>query len=337
MLPNGTIGYTQNINCLDVKTWIANLSITTISMAVTRHTSTAVYSVLEDTILSVSNVSRGNAVAIEPRELLSCYNTTFNDPINTNEMALGTQVLIQSAGWGLGAFRSIDVALERLLASVFLFFQPRHQHWFRGNGTLPTACDFGKPVSRIILEKWTFIVFTLLSVSAYILCLCGLSWALRQVSPPITQFPLLDFSLRIASGAKSVQKILSEAALRDSLRISLQDKVLFLGRLVQMDSELKSRAQSISSRGGDHDAGGIVDDERRPITGRVPSGKEQDNSIRQGKQPGVFGTSIILNNDRYDPVESIEMCSPSQAGNVSTGEIQRIGFGLEAKDVSCLN
>jgi len=50
-----------------------------------------------DSILSVTNVSSGESVPINANELLACYNTTFNNPLNPDSIYLGTEVLIQTA------------------------------------------------------------------------------------------------------------------------------------------------------------------------------------------------------------------------------------------------
>src|SRR5271163_300596 len=80
-------------SCLDPNAWIDSMGITQTLMTVTRHTADVAYSILNFSIISVTNVSSGEIVTINASELLACYNATFNN-LDPNSLYLGTQVLI---------------------------------------------------------------------------------------------------------------------------------------------------------------------------------------------------------------------------------------------------
>jgi len=202
-------------------------------MTVTRHTADVIYSIFNGSILSVTNVSSGDSVPIDSHELLACYNATYNDP---NWTYFGTEVLIQTASWALGPFGSVtDGAAQSLLALPLVFFQPKTLLFISilGSDAALSTCTFGNQTSRILLQKWTVILFAWMMVGTYLCSIGSLCWAIGRGSVPSTQFPLLDFSSRIASGKRSVQKTFSETALRGDFRKYLQDKRLFIGILRQ--------------------------------------------------------------------------------------------------------
>ena len=311
------------VDCVQDKAWInSSLLTTTTTMALTRFTSNTVYAVLNNSILSVTDVSFVANVSIDPNELRSCYNATFNNPADQNSLYLGTQNLIQSGIYGIGSFGGTGaVSTQGFLALPFLFFQPVNRYFdvfLNDTTTPPTPCVFGTTVSRIIIAKWTLIAFAFIAVSVYLWCIGGLCWAMCGESPPITQFPILDFALRIASGEESVQKRLSDAPLHGGFRKYLQDRIIFLGITVRM-AQAWTAAKSM---------------EARELILRRDESIASSNAVRGGNDDLEYimqnTTSRMSSRDGRDEAADTEMSSPfiEEGGQ----EIRKLGFGFQGKD-----
>jgi hypothetical protein len=99
---------------------------------------------------------------------------------------------------------------------------------------LYTKESYVEPVGRVIIERWTVVVYIVSALSIYLWCIGVLVWGMRIQTPPTSRFPLLDFSSRALSrgfSADSVAIILADLTSGDDevIRKRLWNKVLFLG------------------------------------------------------------------------------------------------------------
>ena len=91
-------------------------------MAVTRHTANVVYSIFNSSIISITNVSFGVRVPIDPSELLTSDNATFNNPgIPSSKIhnPHSNHVLGDWAGL-------VNDGLQNLIVLSFVFFQSKN-------------------------------------------------------------------------------------------------------------------------------------------------------------------------------------------------------------------
>lgn len=215
-------------------------------MAVTRLTYDAVYDNVNGSILSVTNISIMGPSPVQARDLLLFYNATFNNPLNPNSLDIS---FLLTVGVEVGPTSGYS-ANKALLALPYIIFQPMSPWFessdpFREPSTNPTTYSGGRAISRIIIEKWTVIAFAIIMLGVYFWCIIFIVWMMFHPSPPITQFPLLDFASRVISGTSSVQNILSDG-LFSGFRKMLQDKILLLGVIPQKYGERAGELISIA-------------------------------------------------------------------------------------------
>jgi hypothetical protein len=186
------------------------------TMAVTKLTCDAVYDNLNGSILSVTNLSPIGPSPVKARELLLFYNTTFNNPLNPSPLDIPSLLSVSSA---IGPASPYS-ATKAFLALPYLIFQPLNpsfndNYLFSGPAVTVTTCSGGWAVSRIVIEKWTVITFSIIMLGVYFWCVVSVGLAMYHPSPPTTQFPLLDFASRVTSGTSSVQNVFDENIDRD--------------------------------------------------------------------------------------------------------------------------
>jgi hypothetical protein len=306
------------------------------TMSVTRLTCDATYANQNGSILSVSNLSLIGPSPVQARDLLLVYNNTFNNPLNPSPLNIPTILSINS---GFGTTDSYS-ATKAFLALPYLVFQPMSP-WFNSldlphDTTIATTWSSGWAFSRIIIEKWTVIMFAIMMLGVYFWCVASLVSVIFRPLPLVTQFPLLDFASRAISGTLSVQNTLSDGPSSDGFRKMLQDKVLYLGVIFKKHEERVDSSTSIYRS----EATG-VDDRIQEVTelessdlllgsdlvakngpseteGSAGTHEIQETIIGIGTQVGFIG----------------ESATPSAES--SSREIERIGFAFQENEVKPL-
>jgi hypothetical protein len=309
------------------------------SMAVTRHTSDIVYANENGSILSVTNLSPPTTYNVQPSELLFAYNATFN---NHSALSLGT-VISSAEGMGIA---DETTAIKAFLVLPFLLFQPMSV-WLSQKdypSTNEATWSSGWAISRIMIQKWTVITFASIVVSVYLWCMGCLFWVGRRQSPPVTQFPLLDFASRIASGKDIIQVALSDAPLRGGFRQTLQEKELFLGNIFKVYQELSEpstplpNARSITANKDESHTDENIEDPNVLRTGNDPlarSGLIVEKELGGGESRPTEtelqeGGTIGATRGGMD----MGVASSLLEGYLQEGG--RIGFAFEGKDVRLL-
>jgi hypothetical protein len=219
-------------------------------MRITRHTFDVMYAQFNSTIESVTNVR-------PPTTTQSLSSTDLNISLaRIFGLATNGNTTTDSASGVLTSFLSnilngnldeniYNDYLRSILTMPLLLFQPNSglnlHATFRANSIasglpseLYTTVDYANPVGRIIVSKWTILVYMTIAVSIYICCIAWLSWAMTLQKPRNSQFPLIDFAARAlskGSGDNTLAKVLVETTNGDdaTIREKLWNKIVFLG------------------------------------------------------------------------------------------------------------
>lgn len=223
-------------------------------MAISQRTADVVYSRTNSSILSTMNVSAPTTEIIAPSDFFLSFEAIFgvdnSNPAsseNTNLFSANTILITvlqetfsitsktPSEPELLSAFRG-------LLATPLLLFQPT---WLNPNFNVSTDAfetalppelyvdvDLSQSFKRLTIPKWTWIVYTVISLSIYVWCVAGMVVSLFVITPPTTAFEAIDFASRIVSNNEdnSFVKSLTELSIgsEDMTRRILQDKAVFV-------------------------------------------------------------------------------------------------------------
>jgi hypothetical protein len=96
---------------------------------------------------------------------------------------------------------------------------------------LYVSASLAQSNTRLLIARWTVIIYMSLGVAILGWCLACLFWAMRIQGPSISPFPLVDFTSRVASGGMfegSPAATLANVASTPRFRRRLQDMRLFL-------------------------------------------------------------------------------------------------------------
>ena len=202
------------------------------------------------TLLSITNLSLPNPQIIQLKDLLYSLDKFFTNDQQTVTATLFTDYisgLISSGRLWVGTQENLLCSLVTLPLLLF------HINGLGSLGSLiPTPLDVPAPnlpqelyntaqlarsSTRIIISMWTVIVFTALGSAIYLWCLAWLGWAMTIQGPKLSQFPLIDFSSRIAAGKSSAVGEITPLAAGSGIRSRLEDVCLYLGEINETEEE----------------------------------------------------------------------------------------------------
>lgn len=309
------------------------------TMYVTRLTCDAIYANGNGSILSITNITQIGPSPVQPSELRLLYNNTFNNPLNPSPLNIS---FLLSFGNYLGTTDSFS-AIKAFLALPYVVFQPLNP-WFKNtynldlsHSTTTATWSSGWAISRIVIRKWTVITFAIMMLGVYFCCVASLFFVFFRPSPPVTQFPLLDFASRITSGTSSVQNVLKDGTFSGGFRKMLQDKVLYLGVTLDKREDRAdvsaSNARFISMDVNENIAKVTEAGKSDPQLSSVLIAEEGSNENEGSATPDEIQELIgIEGNDQM--VE--ESASPFPEISTRESGTERIGFAFKQSDVKRL-
>lgn len=235
-------------------------------MAMTYRTADVVYSIYNETILSVNNLSSSSTYTIPPSDLLFVYDKAFNDQTNQTMQNLNfsSTVLMDYLNSFLNMAYPFSYAypglnyLRAFMTIPLIQFQPNAGSDPSVNiedpsviginlpASLYTTAIFGRSVSHITIDKWTVITFSCLVVSVYIWCLLYLVCTNSQLHHSRSSFALIEFAIGIINGSESAYRLLREAAASGDWQKFLLSKKLYLNGFSE---EFSTEVNSVERNG----------------------------------------------------------------------------------------
>ena len=211
--------YAQTLNqsCLIDTSWQADFQAST-SFAFYLRNAATYYSLSNSTLLSLGHVASASPQNISPEEILQVFDQFFSDsnlPGFSATQGLITYVATVFNVLSLAGLSPIDGPqdfLRSLLTLPPLLFQANLLSNTTSVIADPSAPRLSLPANLYVtatlatsqnavgLALWTVIVYTSLGGFLLLLCLVGLTFAMRIQAPNISAFPLLDFASRITAG-----------------------------------------------------------------------------------------------------------------------------------------
>ena len=205
------------------------------------------YSLLNASILSVSNQRSVLVPAVESHDFLEIYDYVFNT--DKADGVLSQNVISQRLVSYLMYFQTIQTNssvqfvesnmlsyLQAFVIIPLLLLQPTSTTDYRTlHGVAPdlvpnvsTTAVYSETVSRVLIAKWTAFTFIAMTVTVYCQSVICLYWATRYSTPDATPFPLLDFCVALYNWNKPISRLLSSRAEVDSgvYRQNLEGQVL---------------------------------------------------------------------------------------------------------------
>lgn len=219
-------------------------------MAIRYRTADVIYSIHNENILSVSNLSSISTNTIQPSELRFVLDYIFNGKPNnaTQNLSFASTVLLDYLNAFLNTgvkfpsayYQGVDY-LRAFLTIPLIEFNSGTGFNTSANlanmsvvgvnlpASLYTTATFGQSVSRISIDKWTVITFSVLAVAVYVWCLLYLVCTSHSVSSR-SRFTLMEFAIEIVHGSKSTLDLLREAAASGDWKKLLLEKRLYFNR-----------------------------------------------------------------------------------------------------------
>jgi len=210
-------------NCTSDTTWQLSTQMAT-TLAFSRRSANTYYARQNGTLLWITNMTEPIREIISVDDLFHVFNRFFSvGPTESTTQDLIRWIVTYLQGYlDEPSTQEIKVTidfLQSLLVTPLLWF---HANDFNSNFTVPseTSPTLNLPSnlyvtgnlatrnSRILIAKWTVIVFTALGVSLYVWCVAVLCWSSTRYLPNISLFPLLDFGWRMARGDGSFHDLL---------------------------------------------------------------------------------------------------------------------------------
>lgn len=207
-------------DCLQNDTWSNKTQLLT-ALAISQRTADVVYSRTTRSILSTSNISSPTTEIIAPSDFFLSFETIFGldssypesqydiDPFSANAVLIDVleQSFSRSSEDPSGA---VALSLFRgILATPLVLFQPTYLNPnFNFSSDAPpiglppelyVAVDLSESFQRLMIPKWTWIVYAAISLSIYLWCVGGMVGAIFVKVPPKTPFEVIDFASRIVS------------------------------------------------------------------------------------------------------------------------------------------
>jgi hypothetical protein len=231
-------------------------------------TADTVYSRLNSSILSITNLTPSNdAYSIPLSDYVSIFTRIFSSDIDSNgnlRLNSTTTSLLNYALIAIGGgVVSPSEVLRSWLVAPLIMFQPNSYTNPMSSSASPNApvpylpsfdadADLAKSGWRVSIAPWTAILFFILAIGIFFLCLICLLFTLLVQGPRITRFPLIDFAARaVAKGltSDSLATVLKETGngYEKQVREKLRDKVVFLGDVI-----MPSVYSETDEDGGEH-------------------------------------------------------------------------------------
>jgi hypothetical protein len=192
-----------------------------ISVSLGSHVSKqAVYSLLNASILEISERYPVSTPAVHSHDLLGVYDYVFNND-TTSQVLVAELMQLQSIQTDIPIYfygSNLLSYLQAFVAIPLVLFQPTSLVDYRTlNGTVPelvpnvtTTGVYSETVLRILIAKWTAVTFVAMMTSVYCQCIMCLYWATKNQLPSIasTHFPLLDFAVGLYHWNNPVAQLL---------------------------------------------------------------------------------------------------------------------------------
>jgi hypothetical protein len=329
-------------------------------MGVSYFTSNTVYTVADYRILLANDLSPVPSLPIQPTDMFLAYNATFNNQVNsssqdsssmTTAMMNFITLFNQMAQNSDEDFLPGVNYLRAFLALPLVIFQPTSywpdDQYIIANGNFSTTAAYGLSVSRLIIDPWTVITFAGITVSVYLYCVVWLCWGMHCQLPTTTQFPLLDFASRVASGKSIVQHALSDATV-SGFKESLQHKRLFLGEIIEThEAEEELKLGSSIAESVEHDVSSISVEgevERREAEHLEDSETIGDVSMTSSEWRASVERILDTIDSERGSHESLRATQSKTRQDEMSNEVHsllkeelpkplRIGFAFQGKDV----
>jgi hypothetical protein len=242
-------------NCSADRTWANSLPFTT-EIHVSYRTSDVTYSLENNSIISVSNLSEPTVERISPNVLYIGLEAILGLP-NSNPVSPieydpgGAQASLLALLWNTFNGREessiggdggaiIDVFRALLALPIILFEVNGNNRDFATNpdqlaaglpSELYVTVDLTKSSTRPIIPLWTAIVYTTIAMLLYIWSMGCLFSTLFIVSPPSSPFEAVDFASRVVAKKKNneLEKKMEKLSLGypGDIRRELQKTVIF--------------------------------------------------------------------------------------------------------------
>jgi hypothetical protein len=205
------------------------------------------YSLLNASILSVSNQRSVLVPAVQSHDFLEIYDYVFNT--DTADGTLSQNVTSQSLVSYLMYLQTVQTNssvqfvesnmlsyLQAFVTLPLLLLQPTSTTDYRTLfGVVPdlvpnvtTTAVYSETVSRILIAKWTAFAFIAMTATVYCQSIICLYWATRYSTLDATPFPLLDFFVALYNWNRPIARLLSSRGEVDSgvYRQNLEGQVL---------------------------------------------------------------------------------------------------------------
>jgi hypothetical protein len=234
-------------NCFQNISWKMSHRFTTTFVMYLRSADVA-YFLNNGSIISIGDLSDPSPQSISPSDIFIVLNQAFayaTEPLPAlNLTDLITYYTLfdydeQNFG-GLYLLRSI-LALVLVSFNVNSFWNSINANVFQITpADLHVTGTYATSVNRVMIDKWTVIIFVLLGVGIFAWCITWLIWTQSIQGPRIGPFPLLDFASKIASAGSmedsSVELIGSVAVAEQSeVREQLENVRLYFGEIGQQN------------------------------------------------------------------------------------------------------
>jgi len=222
-------------------------------MAIFRRTSDVVYSRLNLSIISVSNISAPVPYNITPSDFFAALENFFGgdiatgayfDPVTANAVFLGIlSSALTDSSIGLAVSDGLGI-LRGLLTLPLIFFQPT---WLGSNapGYNDTTVTAGLPPDvyisvslsqshiHVLIPRWTIILYISTLLTIYICCVVCLSTSLFIQPPHTTSYEIFDFASMVCvptAADASAAQLLSGLRTKGSvvLRKELKNEAIFI-------------------------------------------------------------------------------------------------------------
>jgi hypothetical protein len=238
-----------NVQCLNDTTWQQSTQIVT-TMAFYKRTANTFYSRSNGTLLGIADLSQASSQTISPAELFLVLDRFFNVPDESGNQSTTTQDFIRWVNTYLNAYlltaspgELLDTQnfLRSLLTLPLIWFQSNSEsnvvapHSDSLTSNLPSnlyvTASLSQSESRIVISRWTTIVFMSVGLVVYAWCIAWLAWTMTIQGPNISFFPLLDFASRVASSESLLGEDfarLASTSRNSDIKEQLQDVKIYL-------------------------------------------------------------------------------------------------------------
>ena len=242
-------------SCLVDTAWVDAIQIAS-TIAFSSRAANTIYSRSNGTLLTIENLSEAIPLTISPADIFLVLNTMFgNESLTPAQVAAqGYTIIDDFVSWVwsyvnqyvmYGSLGGAEDFFRSLITIPLIWAQANGMNYSNSSTTkidsplpglpsnLYTTAILAEGESRVVIARWTVIVFTVLSSLIFLWCILLLVWAMRTQGPRMSPWPLIDFGSRIATGViteSSTAECFSSLSLarRSEIRKRLQGYRLFL-------------------------------------------------------------------------------------------------------------